>query len=102
QISAVSAGAADSATHEVRVTVRNTGVIPTALEMAQRVKAVRPDVVTARFANGSGSRTIGRGEEFHLDGGESRTITLRVRRGDSDTSANFTLRAASTRGGVAE
>lgn len=101
-ISPVAAGAADSATHEVRVTVRNSGLIPTALEIAQRVKAVRPDMVMARFANGSGSRTVGRQEEFHLDGGETRTVTVRVRRGANDRSDGFAIRAVSTRGGVAE
>src|SRR5690606_21752740 len=100
-MTSVSAGARDSATHEIRVTVRNTGRIPTALEIAQRVKAVRPDMISARFANGSGSRTAGRAEEFHLDGGESRTITVRVRHGANDRSNNFTVRAISTCGGIA-
>jgi len=102
QLSPVAAGAADSATHELRVTVRNSGRIPTALEIAERVKAVRPDMIMPRFAQRSGSRTVGRPEEFHLDGGESRTVTVRIRRGEDDSSNNFTVRAVSTRGGVAE
>jgi hypothetical protein len=99
RISRVSSGR-DSATHELRVTVRNAGRLPTALEMAKRVKIVRPDQVTVRFARGSEGRVLGRQEEFWLKGGESKTVTLRLRvPADEKT---LTVRALSTRGGVAE
>ena len=91
---------ADSATHVMTVTVRNAGRIPTALEQAKRVKAVRPDQVTARFAQGAKSRTVGRPEEFWLGGGESRMVTVRLRLDPADRS--FHARALSTRGGVVE
>lgn len=93
--------AADSATHEVRVRVRNSGRIPTALEQAKRVKAVRPDAVTLAPARGSSARVIGRAPEFFLAGFESRTVTLRIRIPDGQ-GADFTVRALSTRGGEAE
>ena len=93
--------ASDSATHEVRVTVRNTGRLPTALEQAKQVKIARPDQVTARF-EGTGSRLIGRPPEFWLTGNETRTVTLRLRAGAGDTARRLTLRLSSTRGGIAE
>jgi len=94
--------AKDSATHEIRVTVRNSGRLPTALEQAKRVKIVRPDHVVARIAQGSTTRTIGRAPEFWLNGGESRTVTLRLRAGEKPEDKTITVRALSTRGGVAE
>ena len=92
---------ADSATHEVRVTVRNSGRIPTALEQAKRVLAVRPDAVTLAPAAGSSVRVLDRATEFFLAGYESRTITIRVRIPEGQ-GATFTVRALSTRGGKAE
>jgi hypothetical protein len=92
---------ADSATHEVRVTVRNTGRIPTALEQAKRVKIVRPDVVTLTPARGSAARAVGRPPEFFLAGFETRTVTLRVRV-PAGSEATFTAKLSSTRGGEAE
>jgi hypothetical protein len=89
----------DSATHEIRVTVRNAGRIPTALEQAKRVKIVRPDQVTARFERNSKAKIVGRPPEFWLGGGETRSVTLRLRAG---TERVMTVRAVSTRGGVAE
>lgn len=88
--------AADSATHELRVTVRNTGIMPTALEQAKRVKIVQPDRIAIA---GGDARIVGRGPEFWLGGGESRTIVVRVRATPGQT---LTVRALSTRGGVAE
>ncbi len=96
------AGAADSATHELRVTVRNAGRLPTALEMAKRVKIVQPDRLALRFPAGSGSRMAGRAPEFWLGAGETRTVTVRVRSGEAETDRRATLRLLSTRGGVAE
>lgn len=89
---------ADSATHELKVTVRNSGRIPTALEQAKRVKIVRPDALTTRGTGGA--RVIGRAPEFHLKGFESRVFTVRVqvRAGQE---ATFTINALSTRGGEA-
>lgn len=92
----------DSATHEVRVTVRNTGRLPTALEQAKKIKIVQPDRIVADFGKGSGSRAIGRPPEFWLGGGETKTITLRVKAGGGENDRKATLRLLSTRGGVAE
>ena len=92
----------DSATHELRITVRNSGRLPTALEQAKRVKAVRPDQFAIRAARGSTTRIAGRTPEFYLNGGETRTVTLRVKSGGKPEDQTFTLRALSTRGGVAE
>jgi len=89
----------DSATHEVRVTVRNAGYLPTALDQAKRVKIVRPDAVTIAAPRGSSARVLGLAPEFHLAGGETTTVTQRVRVTEATT---FTVRFSSTRGGVAE
>jgi hypothetical protein len=94
--------ARDSATHELRVTVRNTGRIPTALEQAKRVKIVRPDQFAVRAAQGSRTSLAGRAPEFWLGGSETKTITVRVRVGTEEKDRTFTLRLQSTRGGVAE
>lgn len=101
-VEALAGAQPDSATHLVRVTVRNAGRIPTALEQAKRIKIVRPDVVRLRTAPGSATRTVGRPEEFWLAGGEERTVTVRVRSGGAATDREATVRVESTRGGVAE
>lgn len=101
-VKAVAAKAAkDSATHELRVTVRNRGRLPTALEQAKKIKIVRPDRIVADFGRGSGSRVVGRPPEFWLGGGETKTITLRVKAA-ADSVRKATLKLQSTRGGVAE
>jgi hypothetical protein len=92
----------DSATHELRITVKNSGRLPTALEQAKRVKAVQPDQFALRVPRGSTTRIAGRTPEFFLNGGETRTLTLRVKAGTKPEERAFTLRALSTRGGVAE
>ncbi len=92
---------ADSATHEVKVTVRNSGMLPTALEMAKRVKIVRPDMITAR-AGSVNTKILGRAPEFWLNGGESKVITLRVKAGPSTEDRKLNLRFTSTRGGVVD
>jgi hypothetical protein len=92
----------DSATHELRITVRNTGRLPTALEQAKRVKIVRPDQFAVQVPRGSTTRMAGRSPEFYLNGGETRTLTLRVKVGGKPEDRTFTVRALSTRGGVAE
>jgi hypothetical protein len=89
----------DSATHELRVTVRNSGRLPTALEQAKRVKMVRPDNLTVR--GGGATRMIGRAPEFWLAGGETRVVTLRIRAGTADADKALTVRLSSTRGGIA-
>ncbi|MFN0099180.1 MAG: M14 family metallopeptidase [Gemmatimonadaceae bacterium] len=89
---------ADSATHELKVTVRNSGRIPTALEQAKRVKIVRPDALTTRGS--AGARVIGRAPEFFLKGLESKVISVRVQVRPGQE-ATFTLNALSTRGGEA-
>lgn len=102
-VAVVAARAArDSATHEVRVTVRNGGRLPTALEQAKRAKIVRPDVLTARMPQGSATRVIGRAPEFWLGAGETRVVTLRVKAGTEASDRAFTVRLSSTRGGIAE
>ena len=93
----------DSATHEITVTVRNSGRIPTALEQAKRVKIVRPDQIAIRASDtASTTRAVGRPPEFWLAGGETRTVTLRIRAGDKPADRTLTVRVLSTRGGVAE
>ena len=94
--------ARDSATHELRVTVRNSGKLPTALEQAKRIKIVQPDRVLARLPQGSASRVIGRPPEFWLAAGQTQTVVLRVRSGEKPEDRRATLRLLSTRGGVAE
>jgi hypothetical protein len=90
---------ADSATHEIRVTVRNTGRIPTALEQAKRVHIVRPDALTIE---GGGLRTVGpRIQEFWLGGFETKVVTVRVR-APQGQEINANARLTSTRGGVVD
>ena len=91
--------AADSATHEIRVSVRNTGRIPTALEQAKRVHIVRPDFLTVQ---GDGLRSIGRGTEFWLAGRETKVVTVRVRAEAGRPPIDANARVTSTRGGVAD
>ena len=94
--------AADSATHELTVTVRNSGRLPTALEQAKKVKIVRPDRIVAEFAKGSTSRAVGTGPEFWLGGNETRTIRLRIKAGAESADRSLVVRLLSTRGGVVE
>jgi hypothetical protein len=100
QVAAVRASA-DSATHELRVTVRNAGLIPTALEQAKRVKTVRPDRLAIVPAQGSSTRLVGAVPEFWLGGNETRTFTMRVRAGASTADGAFAVQVTSTRGGQA-
>jgi len=100
QVAAVRASA-DSATHELRVTVRNAGLIPTALEQAKRVKTARPDRLAIVPAQGSSTRLVGAVPEFWLGGNETRTFTVRVRAGASAADGEFAVQVTSTRGGQA-
>jgi hypothetical protein len=92
---------ADSATHEMKVTLRNNGRLPTALEMAKRVKIVRPDMIMLR-PEAPGTSIIGRVPEFWVNGNETKVITLRVKVGATEAAKKLTVRYLSTRGGVAE
>lgn len=92
---------ADSATHEVKVTVKNSGRIPTALEQAKRVKIVRPDFLTIQSSGSPSARTTTRGVEFFLGGFETRVLTLRVR-APAGEAVQMNARVTSTRGGVAD
>ena len=92
---------ADSATHEARVTVRNHGRIPTALEQAKRVKAVPEDMLTISAARGSQARAIGRPQRFFLGSFETKVVTIRLIV-PAGTEATMTARLTSTRGGVSD
>ncbi len=87
----------DGATHELRMTVRNEGRIPTALEQAKEVKIVRPDTVNVELPDGA--ELIGSEPEFYLGGRSAETVRLRLKLPD-DTTGELTVRAESTRGGV--
>jgi hypothetical protein len=100
KVSTVKASA-DSATHEVQVTVRNAGFLPTALEQAKRVKMVRPDRLTLVPARGSTTRIVGRPPEFWMAGHETRTVKVRVRVGPNEADRSFGVQLLSTRGGQA-
>ena len=100
RVEALAGAQADSATHVARVTVRNAGLLPTALEQAKRIKIVRPDEVSVVAPEGSRLRAVGRPEEFFLAGGEQREVLVRLRAGAAERAA--TVRVESTRGGVAE
>lgn len=93
---------ADSATHELRVTVRNQGFIPTALEQAKRTKMVRPDQVSIQPSAGSSTRVVGRLPQFFVAGNETKVITLRLRVGAGEADKSFTVHLNSTRGGQAQ
>lgn len=99
-IAKITKAATDSATHELKVTVKNVGRIPTALEQAKRVRIVRPDNLPVRTTT-AGARVIGNAPEFYLGSFESKVITVRVRV-PAGTPAVFTVRAVSTRGGLAD
>ena len=90
--------APDSATNEVKVTLRNTGLIPTALEQAKRVKIVPPDYIQLTAKSGAGARVVGRPPRFHVGSKETKVVTLRVKITEPTT---FTARYVSTRGGLA-
>jgi hypothetical protein len=82
----------DGATHEITVSVRNSGRMPTALEMAKRVKIVKPDTVTVS----TGGRVV-EAPEFWLAGDDTETVKLRVTLPEG--TPQITLKALSTRGG---
>ena len=94
-------GAAGS--YDVRATIANEGLIPTALEVARRVKIVRPDTVTISLGAGQelaapaesktpADRVV---ELGWLKPGETKTVTWQVK-----GTGRATVTAGSTRGGV--
>jgi hypothetical protein len=87
---------------DVKVTVTNEGLIPTALEVAKRVKIVRPDACAIRLAAGQelvktpdGKSQPATIEIGWLKPGESKTVTWQVK-----GPGMATVTASSTRGGV--
>src|SRR5262249_8076670 len=89
----------DGATHELDVTVENTGRIPTALEQAKQVKIVRPDTVRVTLPAGSGSAG-GDAPSFFLNGNQRTTVAVKLRLGATPPDS-VTVTASSTRGGLA-
>jgi len=97
----------DSATYEVRVQVRNTGALPTALRQAQLVKIVQEDRLFVTFERGEGRAprivepALRNGALWlgWIEPGQTKPVTFRVRTyGGTPVTAN--LRLDSTRGGV--
>jgi hypothetical protein len=107
QVRIVSAAAKPSATagvFDVEMTVSNEGQMPTALEIAQRVKMVRPDTCTIALAKGQqlvqpetpGSQRQSASVEIGwLKPGETKTVKWQVK-GTGTTKVGI----GSTRGGV--
>ena len=100
---AAAKAAKDSATHELRITVKKqrSSADGARAGEAREDRAAGP-VRAAGSAKGSTTRIAGRSPEFFLNGGETRTLTLRVKAGTKPEDRTFTLRALSTRGGVVE
>ena len=88
---------------DVQVTVTNEGLMPTALEIAKRVKIVRPDTVTLALGPGQELVSAPQGkpqptrviEIGWLKAGETRTVTWQVK-----GAGKATVTIGSTRGGV--
>jgi hypothetical protein len=90
--------------YELVAVFTNDGFLPTALEMAKRVKIVRPDTAVIRLT-GKGvelaKETRGRQEIGSLRSGERKEVRWKVKAGGSEgAEAEVTL--SSTRGGVAK
>ncbi len=88
---------------DVQATIVNEGLMPTALEMAKRVKIVRPDVAAVTLAAGQElvrpaapappqAREV---ELGFLKAGESRTVSWQVKGGGA-----LSVAVGSTRGGI--
>lgn len=96
-------GAASDGVFEVQATVANEGSMPTSLEMARRVKIVRPDTLTITLGQGQALVKAAAGtpepqrviDIGWLNAGETRTLGWQVK-----GSGAVTIAAASTRGGV--
>ena len=99
---AVTPATSAAGVYDVRATVTNDGLIPTALDVAKRVKIVRPDACTIRLAPGQELVKTAQGraqpatiEIGWLKPGESKTVSWQVQ-----GIGSATVTAASTRGGV--
>ena len=103
RISAVEAKPAAAGVVDVRLTVTNAGLMPTALEIAKRVKIVRPDTCAIELAKGQElvqppagqPRARASVEIGWLKPGETRTVSWTVKGAGA---AKVTV--GSTRGGV--
>ncbi len=86
---------------DIVAVVTNDGFLPTALEMAKRVKIVRPDAASLRLTGQGadlGTDVRARQELGSLKSGERREVRWRVKAGAEGAAAEVTL--SSTRGGV--
>ncbi|MGE5359402.1 MAG: M14 family metallopeptidase [Bacteroidales bacterium] len=89
--------------YDVTLTVTNEGQMPTALEIAKRVKMVRPDTCTLTLAAGQELLKAAQGkpqqrpaiEVGWLKAGETKTVTWQVK-----GTGKVTASVSSTRGGV--
>jgi hypothetical protein len=105
QVRIVSAGSRPSAdgVHEVELTVTNEGKMPTALDIAKRVKMVRPDTCTITLAKGQELAAPAAGQARQrtsveidwLQPGETKNVSWRVR-----GSGKIKVAVGSTRGGL--
>ena len=103
-VSATTKPAATAGAFEVELVVTNEGKMPTALEIAQRVKMVRPDTVSITLAKGqelvapADTKAPRPRREIEIDWlkpGETKRATWQVR-----GAGQVTVMVASTRGGV--
>jgi hypothetical protein len=89
--------------YEIVAVLTNDGFLPTALEMAKRVKIVRPDTAIIRLS-GKGvelaKETRARQEIGSLKSGERREVRWKVKAGGAE-GAEAEVTISSTRGGVA-
>jgi hypothetical protein len=87
---------------DVQATVTNEGLIPTALEMAKRVKMVKPDVVSVRLAQGQelAKGADGKAPQAAQDIGWLKPGETRVVKWQVKGAGTATVTIASTRGGV--
>jgi len=84
--------------YDVRATVTNEGLIPTALEIARRVKIVRPDTVSLALASGQAFLAPAQNRPVEigwLKPGETKTVSWQVK-----GAGKATVTIGSTRGGV--
>jgi hypothetical protein len=105
QVKIVSASAklAGDGLFDVELTVTNEGLMPTSLDIAQRVKIVRPDACTITLGKGQSLAPAPEGQprqrpavEFDsIQPGETKTVIWRVR-----GAGEVRLAISSTRGGV--
>jgi hypothetical protein len=88
---------------DVQVTVTNEGLMPTALDIAKRVKIVRPDTMSITLATGQQLAKAAAGKPAQktaieigwLKAGETKTVTWQVK-----GTGKATVDISSTRGGI--